>query len=68
MSQSYYSTSLLQGKCGALICFITRDSLVNPCPVIRDVYCLAVNDESVLSSTSLLQGKRGALICFCNAG
>ena len=53
-----HSTSLLQRKCGALICLMMWGSLVNPYLVIRDVCCLAVYDDS-LRSTPLLQGKCG---------
>ena len=63
-----HSTSLLQGKCGALICLIMWGSLVTPNLVIRDVCCLAVYDGSFLSSTSLLQGKGRALICLIMRG
>ena len=54
-----HPTSLLQGKCGALIML---DHVGQPCdsiPVIWHVWCLAVNHESFLHSTSLLQGKCG---------
>ena len=57
-----HSASLFHGKCGALICLIMWGSLVTPYLVIRDVCCLAVNDESFLHSTSLLQRKCGAVI------
>ena len=63
-----HSTSLLQGKCGALICLIMWGSLVTPYLVIRDVCCLAVYDDSFLRSTPLLQGKCGALICLIMRG
>ena len=41
---------------------------MTPYPVIRDVCCLAVSDESVLHSTYLVQGKCGALIMLDNVG
>ena len=63
-----HSTSLLQGKCGSLICLIPWVSLVTPQPVIRDVCCLAVNLESFLHPTSLLQGKCGALNMLDHVG
>ena len=43
-------------------------NLVTPYPVIRDVRCFAVTDESVWHSTSLLQGKCGALFMLDNVG
>ena len=62
-----HSTSLLQGKCGALTML---ENVGQPCdstyPVIRHVCCLAVKDESVLHLTSLIQGKCGALIMLDN--
>ena len=63
-----HSTTLLQGKCGALIFLIMWGSLVTPYLGIQDVCCLAVYDESFLRSTSLLQGKCGALICLIMRG
>ena len=63
-----HSTTLLQGKCAALICLIMWGSLVTPYLGIRDVCCLAVYDDSFLRSTPLLQGKCGALIFLIMRG
>ena len=63
-----HSTSLLQGKCGTLICLITWVSLLTAYPVIRDVCCFAVNRESFVHPTPLLQGKYGALIMLDHVG
>ena len=63
-----HSTTILQGKCGALICLIMWGRLVTPYLGIRDVCCLAVCDESFFSSTSLPQWKCGALICLIMRG
>ena len=63
-----HSTSLLQGKCGALIMLDNVVLPSNSVAMIRDVCCLAVSDESVLHSTSLLQGKCETLICLITWG
>ena len=44
------STPLLQGKCRALICLIMRGSRMTPCPLIRVVCYLAVNESMSQSS------------------
>ena len=61
-----HSTSLLQGKCWAMIML---DNVGQPCDSIRgDSACVLLGservNESVLHSTSLLQGKVGDLKCL----